>query len=212
MWGVGCSLDAISALLGRCSPDSSTESPTLPAVGGPVGTGSLTVIYRHLRGFCGSAMAEKMPCCRLGNLHFWKLPTYPELDINSGERCSCPRSFLASRQYAPQSFAMKLAPIFVAAVLFAAPSLIGAVPVGSQEVKKESAERLFLLRLGPDVDPVWKTEEEKWELKKAGVGFMDVTETWAGMQSNPIPQKGSIAATCTSYRVGCEAGSVSHIP
>ena len=84
---------------------------------------------------------------------------------------------------------------FVSAALLATSSLIGAVPVGPQEVEKVPAERLFLLRLGPDVDPVWMTEEEKWELKKAGLGFMDVTETWVDMQSNP--EKVSTAATCT---------------
>ena len=97
---------------------------------------------------------------------------------------------------------MKLASLtFVIAVLSVASSLVGAVPVGPQEIEKLSAERLFLLRLGPDVDPVWRTEEEKWELKRAGVTFMDVTETWAGMRSDPAFQKPSekvsTTATCT---------------
>jgi len=96
----------------------------------------------------------------------------------------------------------------VAAVLLATSSLIGAVPVGSQEVQKPSAERLFLLRLGPDVDPIWKTEEEKWELKRAGVNFMDVTETWASMQSDPAlrkpSEKVSTMATCRLVAVVVE--------
>ena len=90
---------------------------------------------------------------------------------------------------------------FVTVVFLVASSLVGAVPVGPQDVEKVPADRLFLLRLGPDVDPVWKTEDEKWELKKAGVNFMDVTETWAGMQSNPAPEKVSTTATCTLRRI-----------
>lgn len=86
-------------------------------------------------------------------------------------------------------------------VLLVVSSLAGAIPIGPQEVEKAPAEGLSLLRLGPDVDPVWKTEEEKWALKKAGVNFMDVTETWLDMQSNPAlsgsRKDGSTKATCT---------------
>ena len=113
-------------------------------------------------------------------------------------------------------FAMKLASLtFVTAVLSVASSLVGAVPVGPQEIEKLSTERLFLLRLGPDVDPVWRTEEEKWELKRAGVTFMDVTETWAGMRSDPAFQKPSekvsTTATCTLCQIGCGIDRVSHV-
>ena len=98
---------------------------------------------------------------------------------------------------------MKFAYSFIAAVLLATSSLVGAVPISSQEIENKSAEGLSLLRLGPDVDPVWKTEEEKWELKKAGVNFMDVTRTWTGTQSNPALQKLSdkvyTTATCKLF-------------
>ena len=108
----------------------------------------------------------------------------PELRIKPGRRRFCSQTFSAAL------FTMKPTSLtLVTAVLLAASSLVGAVPVDPQEVEKLSAEGLFLLRLGPDVDPVWKTEEEKWELKKAGVNFMDVTETWASVQSNPALQK-----------------------
>ena len=111
---------------------------------------------------------------------------------------------------------MKLTSLaFVTTILLLASSLVGTVPVGCQEVEKIPTEGLFLLRLGPDVDPVWKTEEEKWELKKAGVNFMDVTETWDGIQSNPALQepleKVSTMATCTLCYIGCGIGRGSHV-
>lgn len=117
-----------------------------------------------------------------------------------------------------QPLAMKLTSSVIATALLAAFSLVGASPIGSQEIERKSAEGLFLLRLGFDVDPVWKTEEEKWELKKAGVGFMDVTETWLDMQSNPVlneasgaKKEASLKVTCTScYAIGRGMGSAPH--
>ena len=98
---------------------------------------------------------------------------------------------------------MKFASSTVAVILFVVSSLVDAVPVVPQEITKMSAEGLFLLRLGPNLDPVWKTEEEKWALKKAGIDFMDVTETWLDMESNPAlktaSKDASIMTTCTLY-------------
>ena len=106
---------------------------------------------------------------------------------------------------------MKLSHSFVSATLLVAFSLVRAAPISSQEIERKSAEGLSLLRLGADTDPVWKTQEEKWGLKKAGVNFMDVTETWTGMQSNPALQKSSekvsTTVTCTSCRGGCVVDS-----
>ena len=114
---------------------------------------------------------------------------------------------------------MKFASSLIAASLLVVSSLVGAVPIGPQEIARMSAEGFFLLRLGPDIDPVWKTEEEKWALKKAGTNFMDVTETWLDMQSNPTFEKTSgsrrevsIMATCTLYHtIYCGANSKSYI-
>ena len=105
---------------------------------------------------------------------------------------------------------MKSAFSFIASVLLAA-SLVGAVPISSEEIENKTAEGLSLLRLGPDVDPVWKTEEEKWELKKAGANFMDVTRTWTGTQSNPALQKSSdkVSTTATCRLFG--AGGIDHV-
>lgn len=98
---------------------------------------------------------------------------------------------------------MKFTSSVIAAVFLAASSLVSTAPIGSQEIERKSAEGLFLLRFGLDVDPVWKTEDEKWELKKAGIDFMDVTEMWVDMQSNPAlqkaPKEATVLATCTLY-------------
>lgn len=95
---------------------------------------------------------------------------------------------------------MKFVFSVIAPVLLVASTLAGAIPTSPQEIEKEPTEGLSLLLLGPDVDPVWKTEEEKWALKKAGIDFMDVTETWVDMQSNPAFKSASGSrkdATCT---------------
>lgn len=114
---------------------------------------------------------------------------------------------------------MKFVSSVATTIFLAASSLVGAVPINSQEIERKSAEGLFLLRLGLDVDPVWKTEEEKWELKKAGIDFMDVTETWLDMQTNPalnkvssLREEASVMATCMScYTVGRKMGCGSHV-
>lgn len=114
---------------------------------------------------------------------------------------------------------MKFASSVVVAFLLAASSLTGAAPISPQEITRMSAEGFSLLRLDSDVDPVWKTEEEKWELKKTGTNFMDVTETWLDMQSNPAVEKTSglreevsITATCTLYNtIDYMVNSRSHV-
>jgi len=102
---------------------------------------------------------------------------------------------------------MKFASSVIAAVFLAASSLVGAAPIGSQEIEKKSGEGLSLLLFELGADPVWKTEDEKWELKKSGIDFMDVTETWVDMQSNPALSKASkgatTLATCKLLRPNC---------
>jgi len=114
---------------------------------------------------------------------------------------------------------MKFVSSVVVAFILAASSLTGAAPIGPQEIMRMSAQGFSLLRLDPDVDPVWKTEEEKWALKKAGTNFMDVSETWLDMQPSPAFEKASslreevsITATCTLYNeIDCIVNSRSHI-
>ena len=110
---------------------------------------------------------------------------------------------------------MKFASSVITAVFLAASSLVGAAPIDSQEIERKSAEGLSLLRFGLDVDPVWKTEEEKWELKKSGIDFMDVTEMWVDMQSNPALSKASkgatTLATCKLHHTNRRMATGSHI-
>ena len=119
-----------------------------------------------------------------------------------------PSVVLGRHHISTRSSAMKFLSSVIAAVL-AASTLVGAAPIGSQEIERKSAEGLSLLLLRLDADPVWKTEEEKWDLKKSGIDFMDVTETWVDMQTNPSIRKGSTSkeattlAACTSHDVSC---------
>ncbi|KAF4562920.1 hypothetical protein EYR40_007367 [Pleurotus pulmonarius] len=46
------------------------------------------------------------------------------------------------------------------------------------EVRSKAAQGLRLLELAEDADPVWKTEDEKVDLIKAGVHFIDITDTY----------------------------------
>ncbi|KAF7369128.1 Peptide hydrolase [Mycena venus] len=76
---------------------------------------------------------------------------------------------------------MQLASAFGAAcVAFAA---VSAVPTTHDEIEVNSAQGLRLLSLKEGADPVWKTEDEKLKLSRAGAQFFDVTNTWEYRQS-----------------------------
>lgn len=98
---------------------------------------------------------------------------------------------------------MKFGFSIIVPVLLVVSSLVGAIPIGPQEIEREAAEGLSLLRLGADADPVWKTEEEKWALKEAGTNFMDVTETWLDMQPNPAFTSASSSWKDVSTTTAC---------
>jgi leucyl aminopeptidase len=70
---------------------------------------------------------------------------------------------------------MKLSLGFVVAAFLA---FAHAVPIAVSEVNDKAAQGLRLLSLGDDVEPIWKTEDEKLELMRAGTKFFDVTETY----------------------------------
>ena len=74
--------------------------------------------------------------------------------------------------------------------------LSAAAPISSSEIEEKSAQGLRLLSLSEDAEPVWKTEDEKLELKKQDVHFFDVTETYELEQS--LPKKKAAAVTCES--------------
>jgi leucyl aminopeptidase len=64
-------------------------------------------------------------------------------------------------------------------------NLVQAVPVSSSELKEKAASGLRLLSIKDSADPVWKTEDEMIELKKAKINFFDVTETYELEKSLP---------------------------
>lgn len=58
-------------------------------------------------------------------------------------------------------------------LVLAALALIGhAVPISSNDIATKTAQGLRLLSLAEGVEPVWKTEDEKLELMRAGVKFV----------------------------------------
>ncbi|KAJ7280340.1 Zn-dependent exopeptidase [Mycena rebaudengoi] len=79
---------------------------------------------------------------------------------------------------------MKFASAFgVACAAFAA---VSAVPISHDEIEANSALGLRLLSL-EEGSAVWKTEEEKLDLLRAGVPFFDVTNTWEYKQAHAVP-------------------------
>ncbi|KAJ8462382.1 hypothetical protein ONZ45_g17957 [Pleurotus djamor] len=57
-------------------------------------------------------------------------------------------------------------------------ALVRATPIETSEIQAKAAQGSALLELAEGAAPVWKTEEEKLELMRAGVHFFDVTETY----------------------------------
>ncbi|KAG6856932.1 hypothetical protein H0H87_012185 [Tephrocybe sp. NHM501043] len=58
--------------------------------------------------------------------------------------------------------------------------------VTHEDLAKNKEKGLRLLHLENGADPIWKTEDEKLELKRKDVNFMDVTEVWN--PDAPIPK------------------------
>ncbi|KAF9269163.1 Zn-dependent exopeptidase [Marasmius fiardii PR-910] len=71
-------------------------------------------------------------------------------------------------------------------------------PISHEEVVANVANELRLLSLEDGADPVWKTEDEKLELMRAGKQFFDVTDTYELEQSLPTVEKFSSFATYPS--------------
>ncbi|KAF8662808.1 hypothetical protein AX16_001090 [Volvariella volvacea WC 439] len=74
----------------------------------------------------------------------------------------------------------------LAAFVLGAVALANAAPPTEAEFKEGVAKGLRLLSLGPNEDPVWKTEEEKLEIIRSDVGFFDVTDVYD--PANPFPE------------------------
>ncbi|KAL1747618.1 hypothetical protein HDZ31DRAFT_31540 [Schizophyllum fasciatum] len=58
-----------------------------------------------------------------------------------------------------------------------------AAPLAHDEIEQNTASGLRLLSLEDGAEPVWKTEDEKLELMRAGAQFFDVTETYERKQA-----------------------------
>ncbi|KAJ7240504.1 Zn-dependent exopeptidase [Mycena rebaudengoi] len=91
---------------------------------------------------------------------------------------------------------MKFASAF--GVACAAFAIVNAVPITHDEIEANSAEGLRLLTLEDGAAPVWKTEDEKLDLMRAGVQFFDVTDTWEYKQSRITTGKLQTFATFPS--------------
>ncbi|KDQ19010.1 hypothetical protein BOTBODRAFT_481275 [Botryobasidium botryosum FD-172 SS1] len=61
---------------------------------------------------------------------------------------------------------------------------VAALPISSQEIAQNAAKGLRLLSLSENDTPVWKTEDEKLDLIKAGKKFFDVTDTYEAHLAN----------------------------
>jgi leucyl aminopeptidase len=66
---------------------------------------------------------------------------------------------------------------------------IHAAPVTHDEIVSKSSNGLRLLSLAEDAEPIWKTEDEKLELMRAGVHFFDVTDVYELEQKNGVVTK-----------------------
>ncbi|KAG5647471.1 hypothetical protein DXG03_009402 [Asterophora parasitica] len=82
-------------------------------------------------------------------------------------------------------------------LVLAALSLVAhAVPIITpSEIALKSSRGLRLLSLADGVEPVWKTEDEKLQLMRAGINFFDATEVYALEQK--FPPKNDFAAAAT---------------
>ncbi|KAG6826400.1 hypothetical protein H0H92_015965 [Tricholoma furcatifolium] len=63
--------------------------------------------------------------------------------------------------------------------------------ITQSEIAENSAKGLRLISLGYDADPVWKTKEERLDLKRANVAFQDVTETY----DSAVPYPNTLAVS-----------------
>ncbi|KAK7045698.1 hypothetical protein VNI00_007531 [Paramarasmius palmivorus] len=85
---------------------------------------------------------------------------------------------------------------FFSLLAVALPLVVNAArTVSHEEIEENVAQGLRLLTLSDDSDPVWKTEEEKLELKRQHIPFFDVTDVYEDEQN--WPPLNSFAALAT---------------
>lgn len=61
-------------------------------------------------------------------------------------------------------------------LVLAAVTFVHAAPISHEEIVENSAKGLHLLQLSEDSEPVWKTDDEELELKRAGVNFVSLRQ------------------------------------
>lgn len=59
-------------------------------------------------------------------------------------------------------------------LVIAAVAFVHAAPISHEEIAQNSAKGLHLLQLSENEEPVWKTDDEELELKRAGVNFVSL--------------------------------------
>ncbi|KAL0953837.1 hypothetical protein HGRIS_005015 [Hohenbuehelia grisea] len=80
-------------------------------------------------------------------------------------------------------------------LVLAALAFVQAAPIRPEEIHSKAAKGLRLLTLAEDAEPVWKTEDQKLDLMRQGVKFIDVTETYEIEQAIPKSAAKAPAAT-----------------
>ncbi|KAI4528706.1 Zn-dependent exopeptidase [Schizophyllum commune Loenen D] len=88
---------------------------------------------------------------------------------------------------------------FLGLVLLALSAVATAIPVARSEYEANVANGLRLLRLEKGAEPVWKSEDEKHQLKVDGKHFMDVTEVYERSQKLAAKKSKKVAAKKASY-------------
>ncbi|KAF9006071.1 aminopeptidase [Cyathus striatus] len=87
--------------------------------------------------------------------------------------------------------------------LLAVLALVEASPISHKEIVEKSAASFRLLKFAEDADPVWKSEDDKLELMRAGVRFFDVTEVYELEQLSPaakiVSTSDDLSIAATTY-------------
>ncbi|TFK75019.1 Zn-dependent exopeptidase [Pluteus cervinus] len=83
---------------------------------------------------------------------------------------------------------------FRLAALLALLGVALAAPISNDEIAEKSSQGLRLLSLGENVEPVWKSEDEKLDLMRKGIKFFDVTEVYELEQKLPKGKLNAVAA------------------
>ncbi|KAF4592981.1 hypothetical protein EYR38_008688 [Pleurotus pulmonarius] len=96
----------------------------------------------------------------------------------------------------------------LAGLVVLALALVRAAPIDPTELHSKASQGLRLVELEEGAEPVWKTEDEKLELMRAGVHFFDVTETYEIEQQIP---KSALRAPAVTFPAPSQQTTVNRI-